>query len=372
MADAAAPTATPTAPAAIAAPPAAATPATPEPAVTPAPSDAKPTAKQSDHQRVQAAAKLLEKAGSAKESAAPAPEAKTAEPKGAEAKPDPDEPHEVTNAEWKEIRTRARKLEKREEAITSKEQEYKVRDHAVAQANQRLLAFEQKVQLLKNDPRSFLDFVIKESGSDYVTFYEKLANAYIDTGKPESQLAATQKQLQALEQKLAEREQNAVAQQREAQQRHLAQSFLGAAATEAHPSTQLTLKRNGVETVMQDAVFVATSIAKKLGRPATDAEVATELDAQYEEYYKSIVASHPRLVAAQGGVAEEANLAAPNGVALQQGTVKPANAVAPKAPTTLTNGGSAVRTVSGAKLTATQRLAAAAELIPDLPRPRGV
>ena len=375
--------ATPTAaPAAPAAPPAAAaTPATePQKSATPAPSAPKPTAKQTEAQRISEAAKLLATAGSAKQSGAPptgdtsAADATPAETPDAEPKPpkpeDEEQPRDVTVAEWRKYKSLKSRLEKREEVIAAREKEYQLRDQAVAQANQRIAQFQQRERLLVTDPKAFWELVAKENGLDWVKEYEKFANAYIDTGKPDAQLQAALKRAETLEQRLARKEQEDQQRQVEMQRNGLAQQFLSIAATAAHPNTHFTLRQHGQDTVMQDAVTVATDLAKQLRRPATDAEVAKELDVRYGAYYDAIEAG--RKPAAAQGAGNLAPGRSNESVAPQQGSVESVNAVAPKAPTTLTNGAAAVRTSSGRKMTEKEMIDAAAALLPDPPKPRGI
>lgn len=358
--------ATAAAPAASAAAPEVAAPAAAE---TPAPSAPQTPAKQTEHQRVKAAAEILEKAGSAKQSTAP--EAPTDKPEGETPKPEDDQPRDITVAEWRKYKTLKGRLEKREEQMAAKEQAYAARDQAVAHANQRIQAFQQREKLLLENPRAFWELVAKERGTTFTQEYEKFANGYLDEGKPESQIATTQRELKDLREQLAQRDQQSQQQRIEAQRAQLANAFLGVAATDSHPDTRYTLQKYGAQTVIDDAVNVGTELANKLRRPATDAEIAKELDARYAAYYDGIQAGR-KPAAAQGGAAQAGNPGRPQGVAPQQGTVEPANAVAPKAPTTLTNGGSATRVASGRKLTDAQKIAAAAALMPDMPRPRGV
>jgi hypothetical protein len=377
MADAAAAPATSTAPAAPAAPPAAATPPpTPEPAKpdTPAaaPSATKTTEKLSAAKRIAEAAKILQQAGSAKESGAPAASDTTPTGEGVDdatgEKPgDDDKPRDVQVAEWRKYKQLKGKVEKRAAELELKAKEYESRDLRYQQWDQRIGAFLQREQLLKTDPKGFLDFVIKESGSDYASFYEKLANIYIDQGKPEARVAANEREMQELKQQLARERQQIQQQQLAAQNAQLVTNFFAVAATESHPSVQMTLKRFGQEAVVQDALAVSKYLQGQFGRMPTDPEVAKELDAQYEKHYRELVASHPRLAASQAGQRSEA----PNGAAPQPGAVESVNAVAPKAPTTLTNGGSAVRASPGRRLTGKALIDAAAELMPDPPRPRG-
>jgi hypothetical protein len=350
--------------------------ATPEPVATPAPSAPQKTGKQSEHQRITEAARILAAAGSAKQSGAPAPADTPPTGEGVEEKPadkekpeDEDQPRDITVAEWRKYKALKGKLEKREETILARETEYKLRDQAVAQANQRIAAFQQREKLLLQDPRAFWELLAKENGSDYVSEYEKFANAYIDTGKPESQAAAANKKIAELEQRWEQREQQAKQQQVEAQRSQLARSFIAIAAGEAHTNTQFTLRNNGPQTIMDDAVAVCTALQAQLGRMPTDPEVAKELDARYGAYYDAIEAGR-KPAAAPSGAEQSANSERPQGVAPTAGHREAGNAVAPKAPTTLTNGGSAVRTASGAKLTEAQRIAAATALMPDMPRPR--
>lgn len=371
MPDAAAAPATPVAAPAPAAP-AAAAPTTPEPSATetPAPSTPQTRTKTSDAQRVAAAAKLLEKAGSAKESGAPpvdepgeaeAPADPAAKAKGGKDLPDPEEPHEIANAEWKEYRNRVRKVVKKEQTLQAKEQEYASKDMRYQQWDQRISAFLQREQLLKQNPREYWALVAKESGSDFTKEYEKLANAYLEDGKPDSRLAAAEQRLQQVERERLQERAQLQHQNLEAQKQNALRQFFAVAATPDYPSTQLTLKRNGHETVVADALAVGQFLTTQFGRQATDAEIAKELDAQYEKHYKELVASHPRLTQPQPGVTERVN-----------GAGQSATPVAPKAPTTLTNGGSAVRAAPGRKLSESERIAAAAEHWPDSPRPRAV
>lgn len=315
---------------------------------------APPTAKQSDAARIAAAAEVMAKLeakpfdpaldGKGKE----APTEETAEEPPAE--PAGDAPRDVTVAEWRQYTSQKRKLERKEQAFQAREA------HAT-ELERKLVQFEAEKKLLRENPKAFWAKLASEHGSDFTAEYSKFADAYISEGAPGAKLDTALKRIEELEIRIAkEKEAEKADKETRARahwQQRIEEDFVRVATADEHKATGYTFKKYGKQTVIADALGVGSELAAKLGRAATDGEIARELDSRYQKYYKEIVDSHSSLSTPQPGDTERVN-----------GAGSPAKPVAPKAPKTLTNGGSAERAAPARKLTERERIEAATKLLP--------
>ena len=271
-----------------------------------------------------------------------APEGEVEETAAEEKQPE----RKVTSAEWRTFLARKDKLEKREQAFAA-------RESRVADVEKQLAAWEADKKLLREDPKAYWAKVAAEHGSDFSTEYSKFADAYLNEGKPDAKLDALQRHVEELKAKLTEKEETEKKSAEERQAREVFGAFLRVATSDEHKATSYTFRKYGEQTVLTDAAAMTRSLAQKHQRMPSDAEIARELDIQYQAYYKEIVDSQSGLSQPPTGDAGQVN-----------GAVKSANTAAPKAPKTLTNGGAAERAAPSRKMTERERIEAAIKLLP--------
>lgn len=264
-----------------------------------------------------------------------------AEP-AAEAKDD--QPREIKHAEWREYRKRKDKLEKHE-------QQFQQRAQALQQFEGELQKWDAEKKLLKSDPKAFWAKAAQEWGSDFTAEYSKFADSYIAEGQPDAKLDSAMKRIEELSSKLDEKQKTEEQNAKLANENKVIQEFVRVAIGDEFKSTAFTFRKYGEKAVVADGMAVAEHLMKTLGRAPRDTEIAAELDKQYQKHYREIVDSH--MSNPQPGDAERVN-----------GAEQSAKPVAPKAPKTLTNGGSAERASPGRKLTERERIEAAAKLLP--------
>lgn len=321
---------------------------------TPAAAPVAPTGKSTDAQRIAAAAEMMGKLEA--KPFDPSLDAKKADAeKPAETEPEPsakteDAPREVTVAEWRQYKAQKKKLERREESIGAKEAEF-------ASIQTKLTQFEAEKKLLRENPKAFWAKVASESGSDFTAEYSKMADAYLSEGAPDAKLDQALKKISELETRIAgEKEAEKAENDKRAAASHqnkVVADFLRVALVDEHKSTAYTIRKYGTTTVIDDAFSVGKVLHRELGRNPTDGEIAKRLEQEYEKHYNDIVNSRSAAETPQPGDTERVN-----------GAGQPAKPVAPKAPKTLTNGGSAERATPARKLTERERIEAATKLLP--------